>query len=108
MFRRFKLSRVEYCSISTSHLMLKFVQLQFIFILHHTFLFTLGLVVAVSIILKQCLITIIIIISLQHYPVRKGLGDFMFGCVYIMEFTNPFISVHFILKEVNPAFVSIL
>ena len=32
----------------------------------------------------------------------------MFGCLYIMEFTNPFISVHFILKEVNPAFVSIL
>ena len=45
--------------------------------------------------------SIIYFLLSQPPTLRRGLGDFIIGCVFLMEVTNPFICMHFILKQVS-------
>ncbi|XP_019850103.1 PREDICTED: protein FAM57A-like [Amphimedon queenslandica] len=79
MYRRFSLSKSEYASLSRTLVLLKMIRNQLSFVIHHLLLIC-GLVIA-------------------HHSFRGGRGDFIIGCYFIMELTNPFLNFYFILKE---------
>jgi hypothetical protein len=82
MFKRVKASNIKYTDLPNRVVMYEMLTSQLSFVLHHILLIIFGL-------------------TIIHYSVRKGLGDFIIGCLYLMEISNPFLCVHFILKAVS-------